>query len=104
VVRVATRRQAAAREAEAEMSKRKDAIPADEQRVNLPMWPSNRVVASHDGQGRRLSQVSIGRTNSELGLGFVVSNPVGKVLATFVLDRAQVENVAMFMQLKVLYP
>jgi hypothetical protein len=68
---------------------------------NLLRWPSNGVVASHDGQGRRLLQVSIERTNSELGLGFVVSDPVGKVLAMFVLDRAQVENVAAFMQLKV---
>jgi hypothetical protein len=68
---------------------------------NLTSVAGNGVVASHDRQGRHLSQVSIGRTNSELGLGFVFSDPVGKVLAMFLLDRAQVGNVAAFMQLKV---
>jgi hypothetical protein len=66
--------------------------PKDEQRVSLTLWLGNGNPVWHDGQGKGLPEVSIGRTNSKLGLGFVVSDAETGEDVAFVLDRPQVEN------------
>jgi len=66
---------------------------ADEQRVDLEFWMKNGFLFPHNGQGRSLPTVSIGRTDSERGLGFLLEEAkTRKTLAAFVLDRSQVEN------------
>jgi hypothetical protein len=84
------------------MSTKRGSIPKNEQRVKLHLWTGNGQLAWHDGQGPKghmLHVVSIGRTDSELGLGFTVSDPeTGTEMAAFVLDRAQVENLGAFLR------
>jgi hypothetical protein len=72
--------------------------PAGEQRVDVLFWLHDGRLIWHDGHHRRgvkLPEVSIGRTNSKRGLGFVVSN--GSQDTLFVLDRSQVENLHAFL-------
>jgi hypothetical protein len=66
-------------------------IPDNERRCNLHLWLGDGQLAWHDGLGNPDLEVSIGRTDSQLGLGFVVGD------AQFVLDQAQVENLAHFL-------
>lgn len=67
-------------------------IPDDEQRADLDLWVKNGCGSWHRGQGKNLPKVSIGRTDSERGLGFVITAPSGRQRAEFVLDRCQVED------------
>jgi hypothetical protein len=70
-------------------------IPDGENRVHLHTWYQNGCLFTHQGQGERgaLPTVSIGRTYSERGLGFLVLNAkTRKERAAFVLDRCQVED------------
>jgi hypothetical protein len=84
------------------MSTKRGGIPKDEQRVSLNLWTGDGQIAGHGGQGRKLHVVSVGRTDSELGLGFTFSDPLTETqLAAFVLDRAQVENLAAFLRFQV---
>ena len=66
-------------------------IPKNEKRCDLFLWLGDGQLAGHDGLGKERLEVSIGRTNSTLGLGFAVGD------TAFVLDRAQVENLAGFL-------
>jgi hypothetical protein len=71
----------------------KSRVPDDEQRVDLALWFGDGKLMSHAGEGNGLLEVSIGRTNSERGLGFLLLDAkTRKPLAEFVLDRTQVEN------------
>jgi len=78
-------------------------IPADEQRVNLTLWFQNGSAFTHDGEGERrghwrFPEVSVGRTDSERGLGFLLIDPkTNATRAEFVLDRTQVENLHAFL-------
>lgn len=69
-------------------------IPKDEQRCNLLLWPRDGLMTCHRGLGSPKLEVSIGLTDSKLGLGFAIGD------TTFVLDRAQVENLAGFLTLQ----
>jgi hypothetical protein len=71
----------------------KKKIPRDEVRIHLDLWFQNGSGMWLHGQGKHLPEVSIGRTDSELGLGFLVLDPkTKKIRAEFVLDRPQIEN------------
>ncbi len=69
----------------------KTRIPKGERRCNLSLWIGDGKLTTHDGLGKPGLDVSIGRTDSKLGLGFVVG------ATQFVLDRTQVENLAAFL-------
>jgi hypothetical protein len=69
-------------------------IPDNERRCNLHLWLGDGQLAWHDDLGNPDLEVSIGRTDSEFGLGFVVGD------AQFVLDQAQVGNLAAFLTLQ----
>ena len=72
--------------------------PPDEQRVDLTLWFQNGSAMPHAGQGTGLHEVSIGRTDSERGMGFLLlDQKTGKTRAEFVLDRTQIENLHAFL-------
>ena len=81
--------------------KRQRSIPSDEQRVDLMLWHKEGMAVmcyGIPGNGKALPEVSVGRTDSERGLGFEVTmHPDAESLAAaeitlFVLDRGQVER------------
>jgi hypothetical protein len=83
------------------MNKRTSRVPDDERRVDLKLWFQNGSGMPHAGEGKGLPEVSIGRTNSERGIGFIVFGNWKKLKTVtiggeeetcFVLDRTQVEN------------
>jgi hypothetical protein len=80
--------------------KKRRPVPSDEQRVNLMLWQSDGVAALCEGTGKEpLSEVSVGRTDSKRGLGFeIVMRPGAEPVASFVLDRAQVERLHAFLE------
>ena len=56
--------------------KRQRSIPSDEQRVDLMLWHKDGMAVmcyGIPGNGKALPEVSVGRTDSERGLGFEVT-------------------------------
>ena len=81
----------------------------DERLVDLAMWFGDGKLSSYPGNGRKLPEVSVGRTDSERGLGFCVdvgkepawNNSRGKFV-TFVLDRDQAKALREFLRIQIL--
>jgi hypothetical protein len=75
------------------MTKRSDERPAD-----LLFWFRNASCAPYRARVAADVEVSIGRTDSERALGFVVTDEKRKVEIDFVLNRDQVAELAAFLK------
>lgn len=67
-----------------------------ERPANLLFWFKDGFCATYKARVTAEAKVSIGRTNSKRGLGFIVSS--GKKKIDFVLDRDQVAELAAYLQ------
>jgi hypothetical protein len=77
-------------------AKRKNPAPG-ERSADLTLWIKNGCLAAFDARFAADAEVSVGRTDSERALGFTVT--IGeKMVADFVLDRDQVEELAAYLQ------
>jgi hypothetical protein len=76
--------------------KQKNSAPG-ERPANLLFWFRNGFCGRYDARVAADAEVSIGRTNSKRGLGFMVTIGKGEPV-DFVLDRDQVAQLAAFLQ------
>jgi len=83
--------------------------PKDERLVDLTLFWKTGAASFHDGDGRErnLPEVTVGRTDSERGLGFCVDvgkepawNTSGKFV-TFVVDRDQAKALREFLRIQI---
>ncbi len=68
----------------------------DERPTDLLFWPKDGMWWRYRPRVPASAEVSIGRTNSKRGLGFIVTNGTKKV--DFTLDKDQVAELAAFLQ------
>ena len=71
----------------------------DERPADLMFWFSDGFPCPYRARVEADTRVSLGRTDSKRGLGFVVSR--GDARIEFVLDRDQVEELTAFLQMQV---
>jgi hypothetical protein len=77
------------------MTKRKRR--SNERPANLEFWHADGHARWFEARVAADIEISIGRTDSERALGFIVTNN-GKMLADFVLDRDQVAELATYLR------
>jgi hypothetical protein len=77
--------------------KRSDSRAAVEQPTDLLFWLRNGSCGPYHARVEAKTELSIGRTDSERALGFIVTR--GKTCLDFVLDRDQVDELAAYLQI-----
>lgn len=74
-------------------------MDVSERPADLLFWLRDGCSAAFGARVRAEVEVSIGRTDSKRGLGFVVARRGGGVLADFVLNKDQVNELAVYLGL-----
>jgi hypothetical protein len=80
------------------MTRKTQTMEPNERPTDLLFWLRDGFCVPHRARLAASAKVSIGRTDSKRGLGFVVT--VGKSELDFTLDKDQVAELAAFLQIK----